>query len=162
MTAPAVSRSAVLSEDGRYRYRLDRWWREGLRLPLMMLNPSTADAEVDDPTIRRCMAFARRNGFAGITVVNIGAYRATNPKAWAAADDPFGPDNAHYVREATAAGAVVVAWGAHPMALAAAPRWLSEFARWGVATWCLGTTKTGAPRHPLYVAGAAPFQRYRS
>ena len=99
MTAPLfptsyeVQRSAVISPDGLYRYRLDRWWgpeSEGMgsnRMPFMMLNPSTADADEDDRTIRRCIGFAHREGCNGITVVNIGAYRATDPDEWAAAGD---------------------------------------------------------------------------
>src|SRR5689334_16488446 len=79
-TAPTVVRKAAsISECGRYRYSLHRWWGAGERLYFVMLNPSTADAEVDDPTIRRCMGFARTLGFDGIGVVNLYAFRATKP-----------------------------------------------------------------------------------
>lgn len=85
---------AVVSGDGRYRYALTRTWRpDAPLLTFVMLNPSTADAYADDPTIRRCIGFARREGAAGIRVANLFAYRATSPAALvgpvdAAADDP--------------------------------------------------------------------------
>src|SRR5437868_12651695 len=71
--------SAVISPCGKFRYRLTRQWGEGAALPFVMLNPSTADAEQDDPTIRKCVGFAKRMGYDGIEVVNLYAYRATKP-----------------------------------------------------------------------------------
>lgn len=177
MTAPLfaapqsdkVQCSAVISDDGLYRYRLDRWWgpeSEGAgstRLPFIMLNPSTADADVDDPTIRRCMGFARREGFHGITVVNLGAGRATNPDDWAAMDDPEGPENLAYLHDvAETAGHVVAAWGAHPHAVNLGTFVLRMLRHAAIPVLCLGTTKAGAPRHPLYVKGDQPLTAYRS
>ena len=66
-----ADRGATISTDGRYRYDLWRQWEPGPRLGFIMCNPSTADADLDDPTIRRCVGFARREGFAGITVRNL-------------------------------------------------------------------------------------------
>ncbi len=86
-----VTKEAVISDCGRYRYRLTRRWGDGPLLSFIMLNPSTADAEVDDPTIRRCMGFARRDGYGGIVVGNLYAFRTTKPKALFAADNPLGP-----------------------------------------------------------------------
>jgi len=163
-TANEVNRSAVLSKNGRYRYRLDRWWEPestgtgSTRMPFMMLNPSTADAYRDDPTIRRCIGFARREGACGITVVNIGAYRATDPQEWCSAPDPFGPDNTTEVMAAVeTAGYVVAAWGAHPAARTAGAVYLEAFRDAGVTVLCLGTTKDGSPRHPLYVRADQPL-----
>lgn len=162
--AQEIQRSAVISDDGLYRYRLDRWWgpeSEGMgstRLPFVMLNPSTADADVDDPTIRRCMGFARREGFNGITVVNLGAGRATNPDDWAAMEDPEGPENlAYLVDVAETAGQIVAAWGAHPHALNQGAFVLRILRDEGIPVLCLGTTKAGAPRHPLYIKGDQPL-----
>lgn len=153
---------AEFSPCGRYRYRLGRRWGFGPPMAWIMLNPSTADAGVLDPTIRRCIGFAKREGYRAIEVLNLYGLRATNPRELLRADDPEGPDNAAawravlgnpWNREAV----VVAAFGSfawdHPrlqisMAAANTP----------ALTWkCLGITKRGAPRHPLYVRGDAPL-----
>lgn len=123
-----------------------------------MLNPSTADAELDDPTIRRCISFAKREGCTELTVVNLFAYRSTDPKQLYKVDDPIGPQNDFYIKQAIRAhdmGIVIAAWGAHPIAINRAKEILAmpEFAD----VLCLGTTKKGAPRHPLYVKSDAQF-----
>lgn len=149
MTRHMLAREAVLSSDGRYRYRLLRRWDYSLpRLGWVMLNPSTADAKVDDPTILRCMDFADRWGYGGIVVRNLFALRATNPATLLADNDPVGPDNLDHLEEVKADPLTVAAWGAHR---AAADAWglIGPFLR-GVNLVCLGTTKAGAPRHPLY------------
>ncbi|MEJ7648673.1 MAG: DUF1643 domain-containing protein [Nakamurella sp.] len=166
MSSPStISRSVVISPDGLFRYRLDRWWSPAAdareqRMPFMMLNPSIADSDVDDPTIRRCMAFARREGYSGITVVNIGAFRATDPRVWRRAADPFGPENLRHIDEVTSASKIVMAaWGADPLAQLSALGYLTHFAGTGIPVFCLGTTKDGHPRHPLYVPGDQPLIR---
>jgi len=93
MTDLLLQRGAVISPCGLYRYSLTRTWSAALPLPFVMLNPSTADADIDDPTIRRCMAFARREHAGGIIVANVFAYRATSPADLWKATDPFGPWN---------------------------------------------------------------------
>lgn len=159
--------SATLSECGTYRYTLTREWdarglrgcpESGKRLTVVMLNPSTADAEKNDPTIRRVMDFAWSSLFGSILVVNLFAMRATDPRDLSDAADPVGPDNDQHLRAALAAAAqadlpVLAAWGAH-----ASKKWLGiERADKvlamvpGVRWVCLGTTKHGSPRHPLYV-----------
>ena len=92
--APAVCKSAQISPCGLYRYRLERFWSDKPALPFVMLNPSTADADLDDPTIRRCMGFARREGAGGIIVATLHAFRATTPEELRKAYDPFGPGTA--------------------------------------------------------------------
>ena len=83
---------ALISPCGQYRYWLMRSWdKYSPRLPIIMLNPSTADASTNDPTIRRCIAFAVREGFGSIVVTNLFAFRATSPDAMKAAVDPVGP-----------------------------------------------------------------------
>ena len=144
--------SAVISDCGTYRYRLTRIWDESK--PVMawvMLNPSTADGSTDDPTIRRCINFAKAWGYGGITVVNLYALRATDPKQLWQHQDPVGPDNdAELAKVAEQFPLVVLAWGsnAKPERTTVVLRILSR-AR-GLCT-VLGWTKGGEPRHPLYV-----------
>jgi hypothetical protein len=114
-----VTKAARFSADQVYRYNLTRIW-DGSRGALVVigLNPSTADATTDDPTIRRCIGFAKRERLGGLVMLNLFAFRATDPKRMRCADDPVGPDNDHAIREAVAAnrrlGSVfVAAWGAH-------------------------------------------------
>lgn len=121
-----------------------------------MLNPSTADAQLDDPTIRRCRGFAASWGYAGIEVVNLYALRSPAPAALWKHADPHGPENDHHLYAAARQhGAVLCAWGRHarPDRVATA---VALFRAAGVADrdiTCLGLTKDGAPRHPLYVHG---------
>jgi hypothetical protein len=111
--------SAVLSSDGRYRYELWRSWgpHDGSAAPclhVIMLNPSTADAEQDDPTIRRCITLAKRLSFLQLIVTNLFAFRATSPRDLMRAAHPIGPDNDAHIRRGAALGDVtLVAWGAH-------------------------------------------------
>lgn len=148
----AEQSSAVI--DGPYRYRLDRWWGDGPRLVWVMLNPSTADANVDDPTIRRVRGFTQREGYDGFTVVNLFSLRATDPAALASHIDPVGwhGDLIPYAA-IKRAPAVVVAWGANPMAARRAAQFRSSCPD----ALCLGHTKAGHPRHPLYVRKDQPL-----
>jgi hypothetical protein len=146
----AFTRSAVISEDGRYRYRLDRRWGHGPRVVWIMLNPSTADAEQDDPTLRRITAFSRGWGFSALTVVNLYAWRATDPADLWTASDPVGPDNDFHIAEVCATSHVIAAWGAH----ARLDRIAAVLALPGMdGLRALAVTKTGQPRHPLYLRG---------
>lgn len=150
-------RTATISDDGVYRYRLGRRWDDRSPVLFVMLNPSTADADIDDPTIRRCVGFARSWGWGGIEVVNRFALRATNPGELMTADDPVGPHNDEHVRQALRESIfTVVAWGAHP--LAADPWPLLDDAQAAGPVRCLGKTKVGAPRHPLYMAASTPLE----
>lgn len=153
-------RNAVLSACGAYRYSLTREWDDALELlTFVMLNPSTADASNDDPTIRRCRGFAVRLGYGAIKVVNLFALRATDPTELRTAVDPVGPENDDYLRGALmdAAGhgvPIIAAWGA----LGAPERvaWLLGLIG-SSSLRCLGYTRAGAPRHPLYLPGGAPL-----
>jgi hypothetical protein len=159
-----VIKAAEISSDEIYRYALWRRWDEldvmAGRVCWVMLNPSTADAENDDPTIRRCVDFSRRWGFGGLVVVNLFAYRATNPaQLREPVCDPVGPDNNEWVlNEVRSATLAVAAWGSAAIAGERA-RWVERAA--GKQLYCLGTTASGSPRHPLYVPKAqalVPFQ----
>ena len=143
---------AVLSTCERYRYQLTRQWDAQLStVVFVMLNPSTADASSNDPTIRRCISFARSWGFGGLKVVNLFAWRATKPAELKTVADPVGPDNDRYLLEAFAqAPATVVAWGAN--APAARVQEVGSLLRAAaIEIQCLGATQAGHPRHPLYV-----------
>jgi hypothetical protein len=154
------SSGAVLSADGRYRYLLWRSWDPAAPpLLFVMCNPSTADATDDDPTIRRCMGFARRERAGGIVVVNRVPYRATDPKAlWEAAAEL---DVWHVHRNTTAwalaravASRQIMAWGASRFLDGAA------FPAGATTGYCLGKTKSGAPRHPLRLRADTPLVPY--
>lgn len=147
---------AIIDETGAYRYVLSRSWGNGKVMTWVMLNPSTADASTDDPTIRRCMTFAKSWGFAGLEVVNLFAFRATKPSALKTAKDPIGPQNGRYVTDAMLNKLVVVAWGCSPLPIPESI--LSIVSRW--SPMCLGTTKAGHPRHPLYVRGDTVLQPF--
>ena len=154
LRALAESSGAVISACGRYRYRLWRRWSDGPTCVFIMLNPSTADAESDDPTIRRCIGFAKREGCGGLVVANLFAFRATSPRDMMAADDPVGPENDNHLRWCAdlATGPVIAGWGAHGSFRgrdAAVRRMLDGKAMH------LGLTAAGQPRHPLYLKGDA-------
>jgi hypothetical protein len=153
---------ATLSACGHYRHVLWRYWDRTLpALGWVMLNPSTADATVDDPTIRRCIRFAGDNGYGGIEVANLYQWRATDPAALyrLAPRDALGPDHLTALTAISGDGVpVVAAWGAidrvhahHARDVAA---WLTHR---GADLVCLGTTKAGWPRHPLYVRADQPL-----
>lgn len=156
---------AVISPDGLYRYSLVRRWGNGPEATFVMLNPSTADAMRDDPTIRRCIGFARAWGMGCLYVGNLFAYRATDPTVMRAAPDPVGPENHYYLqwicyRAAKNGGVVVCAWGVHGSYMEQDETFMGWMDGLAIEPRCLGTTKAGAPRHPLFVARATPLVPY--
>ena len=153
-----VGSTAVFSRCGKYRYLLTRAWGSGGgTLNVIGLNCSTATAEEDDPTIRRCIEFAKRWGFSRLVMTNVFAFRATDPALMKLASDPIGPKNDRYLRKTATheAGMVLAAWGSHASFRDGELRTVRLLT--GVELWCLGETKVGHPRHPLYVAvGTSP------
>lgn len=146
-----MQRKASLSKCGLYRYTLSRRWQEdGEFLVWVMLNPSTADAEQDDPTIRRVIGFSKREGFGGLHVVNIWALRATSPKDLHARREAYEPENLCIVRAFVEDADVVVAWGGSLSQCPALTR-VKMILRTAHRVRCLGVTKSGQPRHPLYL-----------
>ena len=142
---------AAFSRDRRYRYRLwRRWDRSRPAIAFCMLNPSTADARRDDPTIRRCIGFARAWGYGGLEVVNIFAMRATDPRALRSARDPVGPRNDAFMLRAAARSPVVIAWGVHGALRDRGNEALRLLGSTSLLL-ALGRTRSGAPRHPLYL-----------
>lgn len=153
-------RYAHLSLDGKYRYVLERQWgAPGDDLALfIMLNPSTADAVVDDATIRRCMGFARRWHLNGIRVVNLYAYRATNPRDLSATADPEGVvvNNETIYNSVHGCRRIICAWGASPGPHADRPRRVVGLliealgpSRYAPRLEALKLTKAGHPCHPV-------------
>ncbi len=161
--------NAVISDCGRYRYRLTRELSPNPRTAtFILLNPSTADATNDDPTIRRCLGFARRWGCGRLAVLNLFAFRATDPAEMKQANDPVGPENRAWFERTLiddlSIGPVVCGWGVHGKFIdqgLAVLGWLQAF---GIQPLALGATKDGHPRHPLYLpgdAGLVPFSGRR-
>jgi hypothetical protein len=150
-----VRRAARFSPDRRYRYVLTRRWdRVRPVCAFVLLNPSTADERADDPTVRRCAAFARRWGFGGLTLVNLFALRATEPRALRDAPDPVGRANdVGLLRQTRRAAVVVLGWGAHGRLRGRAEEVRSLLSPLSAKFRILGRTRSGEPRHPLYLAG---------
>lgn len=152
---------AVIDDTGQYRYLLCRDWglfgQSNLQIAWIMLNPSTADAYQDDPTIRRCKAFSELWGYGRLVVVNLYALRSTDPKKLFSHSDPVGPRNEEYIKRVVQESQLVVAaWGAFKLGVPdAIRRVLSD-----KVLWCLGTTKQGHPRHPLYVKSSTEKEIY--
>lgn len=173
------SQTAIISPCGQYRPWLMRGRIGGATFVYVMLNPSTADAEKDDPTIRRCLGFAKREGATRVIVVNLFTGRATQPSALWGMTDPVGPQADDALREAfrfiisptygeafdCPTDRIICAWGATP----SGPEWfrsmhrdrtlevIAAAERNVLPLFTLGLTAKGAPRHPLYVRGDAPI-----
>ena len=171
MTDLFSSSGAHFSPCRVWRYALWRVWDESLPMVMWIgLNPSTADEAADDPTIRRCKGFAAAWGYGGIYMLNLFAFRATDPAEMKKASDPVGPENyAKIAQFHEVAGLTVAAWGVHGTFLdqdlcvsrldRIGPHAKTKYL--GDDLWCLGLTKDGHPKHPLYVASNAERHRFR-
>lgn len=153
-----MNKGAVISGCGQFRYHLFRKWDDepGKHIAFVMLNPSTADAEEDDPTIRKCIGFAQRLGYRGIDVVNLYAYRATKPSDLRAAGYPIGPDGDAWLmltchKTVEGGGIVVCAWGQNASKLQRPIDVMRSmrFGRVAVKPHALALCKDGTPAHPL-------------
>lgn len=147
--AAAMVCSATLSPCRRYRYDLWRRWSSGPYAMFIGLNPSTADEQQNDPTIRRCIGFAKAWGYGALCMTNLFAFRATDPRDMKAAEFPIGGhENDLALRSlAESAGVVIAAWGVHGTHLDRA----ADVVKLIPNLQCLGLTKDGHPRHPLYL-----------
>jgi hypothetical protein len=150
----------MLSSDRVYRYSLSRKWDDSRRsLVVIGLNPSTADEETDDPTIRRCVGFAQREGYGGLHMLNMFALRSTDPDQLLTHADPVGPENHLYLQRAAQANSLVLAaWGAVAKDFPSQARYVCAVFHGKMR--CLGITKDGHPRHPLYVRADEPLREY--
>lgn len=155
---------AVFSADSMFRYALFRYIGRGCGdFVVIGLNPSTADEWQDDPTIRRCKSFARREGCTRLVMLNLFAFRATKPAVMKAAPDPIGPANDRVIKHfASRPGAIMVAawgvYGAHDGR--AGDVWLAITQNANAELKCLGLTKEGHPKHPLYLPSDAPLRKF--
>ncbi|WP_313313105.1 DUF1643 domain-containing protein [Pulveribacter sp.] len=148
---PLMKTRAELSPCNSYRYALWREWSEEPPVLFVMLNPSTADASQDDPTIRRCISFAQQWGHGGLIVANLFAWRSPYPTHLRSAKDPIGPSNDEWLKKLAKQSSVVVgAWGNHGTYMQRGKAVASLFP----GLQCLGLTKQGQPRHPLYVSAS--------
>jgi hypothetical protein len=153
---------ADFSNDRRYRFRLWRYWnRHEKAACFCMLNPSTANETDLDPTLRRCVGFARAWGCGGLEVVNLFAIVSPDPRVLLTDRDPIGEGNDdHIASAAMLAEVVVVGWGAFPEARVRSREVVDLLATVGVRPMCLGTTRAGHPRHPLYLRKTADLVPY--
>jgi hypothetical protein len=144
-----ITRSAEISDCKKYRYALWRHWGAGKSYAMFIgLNPSIADEKIDDPTIRRCMAFAKDWGYDGLCMANLFAYRATLPEKMKRSKDPIGPDTNKWLNKlAKKADIVVAAWGVHGQFMQRG----QEVQQMIQPLQYLRLTKRGYPGHPLYL-----------
>ena len=149
----AIKRSAQFDSTRQYRYRLDRHWN-GARPPisLIMLNPSRADHQQDDPTLRRCIGLAQAWHYGSLIVVNLFAYCTASPKVLNSVENPVGDRNDAFILQACEIGAcIVLAWGNWGKLHGRDRHVLNLLAPHRDRLYCLGTNRTGQPRHPLYM-----------
>lgn len=146
-----IQKGAHFSIDRKYRYNLWRIWEpEYPKINWLMLNPSTADENVEDPTISKCIRFSKMWGYGSVYITNIFAYRATAPEDMKAQADPIGPNNDWYVwSTAKMVDKVICAWGNHGEHLGRADHTRNMLK--DVELHCLKLNKTGEPQHPLYL-----------
>lgn len=151
-----MNRSAIISPDTKYRYELSRSWdTKKPYVMFIMLNPSSADASNDDPTIRRCINFAKSWDYGGINIGNLYAYRATNPKELKKVADPWGQENImHLISMANQSAIVICAWGHNKGFPAFISMNLSKS-----RLYYIEKSINGTPKHPLYLKGNLTPQR---
>lgn len=155
-----MKKAAAIDPSGHYRYSLGREWDVNApRITFIMLNPSFADADRDDPTLRRCIGFARYWGYGSLEVVNLFAYRTANPTILEQVRDPIGCECDRYIKIAVeTADRIIVAWGNKGILR---NRCQVVLDRLNIdRLYCLGMTQKNQPRHPLYVKKTAKLYRY--
>lgn len=155
-----MTSTAQISDCGTYRYTLERAWGAGQsRMLVIGLNPSTADWSLDDPTIRRCVQFAKREGHDGLLVGNLFAFRTKSPAELRKSSLPVGPDNDYWLKKlAERAAQAVLAWGNHGRLLGRDRLVAAMFK----GAHCFGITREGQPTHPLYQRSDTPLRAFRN
>jgi hypothetical protein len=158
-----IHRLAVFSDDEQYRYKLIVGWGGNSQwVNFIMLNPSTADEVVNDPTVERCQRRAKEWGYSGFIVTNIFALRSTDPKKLYSTPDPIGPANDEAIVEsAMSTDLVVCGWGGHGKFMGRGDYVRAMLAAMHIAPTALRVTKSGQPGHPLYIPYSAkpiPYQ----
>jgi hypothetical protein len=150
---------ATISECRSFRYALVRSWDyAGPTAMFVGLNPSTADGDVDDPTLRRCVAFAKKLGYSRLIMANLFAFRTPHPSRLPPAEVAVGPENNRWLTDLAAGADVIIAcWGAWAHGTRRAEQVMALLS----PLYCLGYTKLGAPRHPLYLKSDVLLRPYR-
>ncbi|MBP2623208.1 DUF1643 domain-containing protein [Streptococcus oricebi] len=154
-----MEKGAILSEDRKYRYVLWREWDASLpKLMFVGLNPSTADENEDDPTIKKCIAFAEKWGYGGFYMTNLFAYRSTDPAQLRSVENPVGDENDDYIKKyADLSDKVVACWGNDGTYLGR-----SEQVKNSLKTlFCLKVNQSGQPCHPLYLKADISLKPYK-
>lgn len=151
-----MNKTALLSADNIYRYQLSRIWdEEKPKILFIMLNPSTADEFVEDPTIRRVVNYAKDWGYGGVYVGNLYAFRSTDPKGLKSIADPIGPENINHIQTLISlVDKVIYAWGNEQKE----PDWLKKIVE---TPYCIEISKKGIPKHPLYLKKCLIPQIYK-
>lgn len=154
--------AAIFSSCRLYRYELWRRWGNGKFLAVIGLNPSTADEQLNDPTIRKCIGYAKRWGFDALCMLNLFAWRDTDPENMKKSEFPEGLHNDHHIlKNASAADLVIAAWGKHGSFRNRDIAVMDQLFRIGVKLHYLHRNNDGSPGHPLYLPNSAtptPFQ----
>lgn len=164
-----LSETAAFSPCRIWRYTLHRQWKDGEGIGFLMFNPSTADEMINDPTIRKCIGFAKRWGYGRLVILNLFAIRGTDPRIVRRVSDPVGPLNDyHILKSVTGCREVVCAWGCGghmkdetAKRPAAVIKMLQEKEPYMPLT-CMGYSADGSPRHPLmlkYTTERIPYTR---
>ena len=162
-TWDAWGTGAAFSPCRTWRYALWRVWNVHRSLILVVaLNPSTATERDNDPTVKRCIVRAMMRGHGGLLLGNLFAYRSTDPKALRTLDDPVGPENMRWlIRMADSADTIVCAWGTHGTYRHRDLHTRRRLDNVGQRfLWCWGKTKSGQPKHPLYLPYTTPLELY--
>jgi hypothetical protein len=160
-----MNKNALISPGGVYRYWLTREWDDSLRRVLWCcLNPSTADADVDDASVRKMVGFSKLFGYGGLVLVNLQAFRSTDPKSVPGGLRGVGPDNDDWIGRLAHEMTVICAWGADKKVVESGRAYevrkiLQVESRGEI--YCLGKTRDGHPRHPLYLPYDAKLESFR-
>lgn len=163
-----ISSSAVFSPCGNFRYQLRRDWNDGQNIAWLMLNPSIANANENDPTLKRVLDFSRRWGYGSLVVVNLAAHISSNPKRLKFATDPIGPLTDYWVKKSIdGARELLCAWGSSSNLGTDLLRWRPHQLLTRIREWepqlsfsCLGVNQDGSPKHPLYISPLAKRKPY--
>ena len=147
-----IKSTASYSDCELYRYSLKRVWQpDKKKVTFVLLNPSTATEQKNDPTVERCERRARTLGFGAFLVCNIFAWRDTKPKTMKLSIDPIGPNNDKAISDGCKwADTVICAWGTHGSHLNRGSKVLALIGKKNL--YHLGLTKDGSPKHPLYIS----------
>ena len=154
-----MQRTAKFSSCKKYRYELGRRWDKGDLVLFILLNPSTADDKIDDPTIRRCIKFAQQFGFGGLFIGNLFAYRTPQPSILLRANHPVGNlNNKALINLASRSSKIIIAWGNHGQFQNRSAEVLKLLNKYKL--YHFGLTLLNQPKHPLYLPATSQLQEY--